>query len=75
MLQSTLDAYESQFKIRRAIKGKNSLEVTFPFSVVEKEAKLLGITVNQFIKKFVVVAQYNGFNGVRYIFRKNDGGK
>jgi len=75
MVTGKLIAYELSFKLRRAQSKKKSLEVTFPYNVVEKEAKLHGLTVNEFIKEYEVVAQYNGFQGVRYIFRKIDDGK
>lgn len=63
-------SYENSYKLRQAVPGRNSLEVTFPYPVVEKEAKSRGLTVGQFIKKFRAVAQFNGFPGVRYIFRE-----
>jgi hypothetical protein len=75
MVEGKLIAYESTFKLRRAIKNKNSLKVTFPYQVVEKEAKSRGLTVDEFMQKFHAVAQYNGFQGVRYIFREMNGGK
>ena len=70
MVEGQLIAYESTFKLRRAQSKKKSLEVTFPWVVAEKEAKILGLTVDQFIKKYQVVAQYNGFGGVHYTFKK-----
>lgn len=74
MVSSTLIAYETSFRLRRAQPNKKSLEVTFPWVVAEKEAKILGLTVDQFLKIYEVVAQYNGFDGVHYIFREiNDG--
>ena len=75
MTEGTLIAYEITYRLRKPIKHKNSLEVTFPWPVAEKEAKSLGLTVEEFIKKFDLVAQYNGFKGVHYIFRKITDGK
>ena len=76
MVEGSLIAYEVPYSLRRAVPKKKSLEVTFPWVVAEKEAKILGLTVDQFIKKYKVVAQFNGFGGVHYIFREiNDGKK
>jgi len=74
MVTGSLIAYELTFRLRRAQPNKKSLEVTFPWVVAEKEAKRLGLTINEFIKKYETVAQFNGFNGVRYIFKKIDDG-
>ena len=75
MVKGNLIAYEVPYSLRRAVPKKKSLEVTFPWVVAEKEAKILGLTVDQFIKEYRVIAQFNGFQGVRYIFKKNSGGK
>ena len=74
-VEGNLIAYEVPYSLRRAVPKKKSLEVTFPWVVAEKEAKILGLTVDQFIKKYKVVAQYNGFRGVHYIFKKINDGK
>ena len=75
MVEGNLIAYEVPYSLRRAVPKKKSLEVTFPWVVAEKEAKILGLTVDQFIKQYGVVAQFNGFGGVHYIFKKRDDGK
>lgn len=64
--------YRTKYNLRRAIRTKNSLEVTFPFAVVEKEARARGLTVEEFIKQFVAVAEYDSFEGVHYTFEKRD---
>ena len=63
-------AYRKKYNIRRAIPNKNSLEVTFPYAVVEKEARTRGLTVDEFIERYKVIAQYNAFEGVHYIFEE-----
>ncbi len=75
MTESEIIAYERSFRLRRAVKNKNSLEVTFPWEVAEREAKILGLTVDQFLKEFKLVAFWGGVPGVRYTFRKIDDGK
>ncbi len=75
MVSGKLIAYEVPYSLRRAQPKKKSLEVTFPWVVADIEAKRLGLTVDQFIKKYQVVAQYGEFPGVHYIFKKNSDGK
>lgn len=67
-----LDAYRKLYRIRLAQKGNSSrsFEVTFPFEVLDKEARKRGLTVEQFISKYQAVAQYNGFDGVIYQFEE-----
>ncbi len=63
--------YRKTYSIRRAIPGTNSLEVTFPFDVVEQESRARGVTIEEFIKRFKVVAEYGPFPGVRYTFTED----
>ena len=60
------DSYRKNYKIRRAIPERNSVEVTFPWDVVEREARRHNITVDEFLTKFWAVAQYDSFEGVFY---------
>jgi len=61
--------YRKEYNIRRAQKGqKKTLEVTFPYEVVEKEARAREMSVDEFIGKFKVAAQYDAFEGVHYAF-------
>jgi hypothetical protein len=71
MMDNNVDAYRKSYKLRlSAGRSKNCIEVTFPFPVVEKEARKLGLSVDQFIEQYQAVAQYNGFDGVLYQFEK-----
>lgn len=63
--------YQKVYSIRRAIPGAKTVEVTFPFEVIEQESRIRGITVDEFIKQFKVIAQYGSIPGVRYIFTEN----
>jgi hypothetical protein len=69
----SLDAYRKTYKLRLA-QGKQSdrksIEVTIPYEVIEKEARKRGLTIEEFIKKFQAVAQYNSFEGVLYNFEE-----
>lgn len=60
--------FRKRYRLRRAVQGKESLEVTFPFEVVEREARRRGITVDEFIKQFVAEVEYNGAPSVVYTF-------
>jgi hypothetical protein len=65
------EAYRKTYKLRLAQANRfKSIEVTFPYEVVDKEARKRGITVEEFIKLFQVVAQFNGFDGVMYHFEE-----
>lgn len=50
-------------------KGAKSIKVTVPYEVVEREARKLGLTVEEFLESHVAVAEYDNFDGVRYIFQ------
>jgi hypothetical protein len=63
--------YRKEYRIRRPIPNKDSIEVTFPFEVIDKMARQEGITVDEFLNKYVAIAEYNGFEGVRYTFKKD----
>ena len=64
-----LEAYRRTYKLRLAQGNKRkSIEVTFPYVVIEKEARKHGLSVDEFIKQFEAVAQYNSFDGVIYNF-------
>lgn len=65
---STIDAYRKEYRLRIAIPGKKSLEVTFPWAVVEREAGRRGMSVEEFIESYQVVALYDSFEGVLYRF-------
>jgi hypothetical protein len=67
-----IDAYRKTYKLRLAQgkNSKNSYEVTFPYEVVYKESNKRGLTIEQFLKQYQAVAQYNGFDGVLYQFEK-----
>ena len=61
--------YRKTYRLRMAIPGKKSIEVTFPYEVVEREAAIRGITVSEFLERFEVIAEYDNFEGVRYSFK------
>jgi hypothetical protein len=72
-----IDSYRKTYRLRLAQGNRtNTIEVTFPSQVVDKEARKRNLTVEQFIEKYQVVALYNGFDGVLYQFEEiNQNGK
>lgn len=62
--------YQKKYRVRMAIPGRNSTEVTFPFEVVEKEARAKGMSVEKFLSRHYVVAEYDNFDGVIYRFQE-----
>lgn len=68
-----IDAYKKTYRLRLAQgKNVNSIEVTFPYDVVSKEARKYGLSIEEFIGQFHAIALYNGFEGVLYRFEKRD---
>lgn len=75
-MSTPIDAYKKPYKLRLSQGNRaNSIEVTFPYQVVEKEARKHGLTVEEFIERYQAVAMYNGFEGVTYIFEEIPNGK
>ena len=62
--------YQKTYRLRIAVPGRKSVEVTFPYEVVEKEARSRGLTVDKFLERFQVTAEYNNFEGVMYKFEE-----
>lgn len=60
--------YRKTYRLRTAVPGKKSIEVTFPYEVVEKEARARGLTVDDFLSRFQAVCEYDSFEGVVYKF-------
>lgn len=61
--------YEKPYRMR-VFKG--NVAVSIPPIVLRKEAKSYGLTVEEFIKQFDLVAQYNNFDGIHYQFQKRE---
>lgn len=62
--------YRKTYRLRNAIPGRKSIEVTFPYEVVEKEARSKGLTVGEFLNRFQAVCVYDNFEGVIYTFEE-----
>ena len=59
------NVYEKPYRMR-VFKG--NVAVSVPPEVIRKEAKKNGLSINEFIKQFHLVAQYNSFEGIHYQF-------
>ena len=69
MAVDEIEGYRKVYNIRLAQGDrKKSVEVTFPYEVIEREARKRGLTIEQFVEKFQTVATYNNFSGVLYTF-------
>lgn len=62
--------YRRTYRLRTAVPGRKSIEVTFPYEVVEKEARSRGLTMDEFLTRFQAVCEYDNFDGVIYRFEK-----
>lgn len=62
------DALRKPYRLRMAVPGAKSIEVTFPYEVVEREARKRGLTTKEFLQSFLAVAHYDNFDGVFYSF-------
>jgi len=65
-----LVGYRKTYRLRIAVPGRKSIEVTFPYEVVEKEARREGLTIVEFLSRFQAIAEYDGFEGVLYRFQE-----
>ena len=66
--------YRKEYKLRRLVPGRKYISAGVPYEVVEREASKRNMTVDDFIEQFVVVAEYDNFEGIRYTFKQVDKG-
>lgn len=64
------DSLQKQYRLRIAVPGAKSIEVTFPYEVVEREARKRNLTILEFLEQYITVAHYDNFDGVLYTFEK-----
>jgi len=64
-------AYREDYQIIQ-IGEKRSCKVTFPYVVVEREARMRGMSIEEFLEKYRAVAYYNDFDGVLYRFEERE---
>ena len=63
-----LIGYRKTYRLRTAVPGRKCIEVTFPYEVVEKEARTRDLAIEEFLNRFQAVVEYDSFDGVIYTF-------
>lgn len=66
------EGYRKRYKLRIAATGKKTIEVTFPYEVVEKEARVRQLSIDDFLVQFHAIAEYDNFDGVHYTFAETN---
>lgn len=61
--------YRQTYKMRKLVPNRKYISVGIPYLVIEREATNKGMSVDEFIDRFVVVAEFDNFDGVRYTFK------
>lgn len=61
-----------KYAIRQTGREGRSLEITIPKEVFEREARRLGYTVEEALKKLEAVWRYNGFHGLHLNFEEKE---
>ena len=68
----TKGTYKKHYRMNVVGKDGATTTVAIPPEVIVKKAEDAGLTVEEFIKAFRVVAHYNNFDGVFYSFSKKE---
>jgi len=50
--------------------AKRHITVAIPFEVIERQATMRGLTVDEFVEQYVAVAEFNSFDGIHYTFKE-----
>ena len=62
------DSLRKEYTVIIPVAGRKSAKVTFPYEVVDREARKRNLTIKQFLEQYVAIAQYDNFDGVLYTF-------
>jgi hypothetical protein len=62
--------YEKEYRMRRAVQGRNSILTGIPIEFLERQARKHKMSVDQLMKDFRVVASYDDRDYVTYRLRK-----
>ena len=54
-----LTGYQKRYHIRRAVPGTKSLIVAFPYEVVERKARELNMSVDDFLESYSAIVEYD----------------
>lgn len=66
------DVYKKSYRIRKTGREGSSLETTIPREVFEREARRVGLTVEEAIQKLVAVWRFNSFRGLHLTFEPKE---
>lgn len=66
------DTFEKRYKMRALGNDGLNTVVSIPRVVLEREAKKRGVTVEEFIAEYIIVAHFDGIEGVHYTFEKKE---
>ena len=61
------NGYEKEYRMRRAVQGKNSILTGIPTAYLERQAKRHNMTIDQLMKEFRVVANYSDKGNREYL--------
>ena len=67
------NALRKEYQIRVPVEGRKSFVVTMPYEVVEREARRKGLSLDEFLERYRVVAYYDDFEGIIYTFEEVKG--
>lgn len=62
--------YRKTYRLRTAVPGRKCILVTFPYEVVEKEARSRDLTIGEFLSRFQAAVEYDNWKGVVYTFEE-----
>ncbi len=62
--------YKKRYKMNSAGRAGETTTVAIPPEVIERKAEEVGLSPEEFVKQYQVIAEFNGFEGVRYTFEK-----
>jgi len=65
--------YTKTYKMRSLLPAKRHITVAIPFEVIERQATMRGLTVDEFVDQYVAVAEFNSFEGIHYTFKEVKG--
>lgn len=63
------DTYQKPYKMRSQGRDGLNTVVSLPPAVIEREARKRKLTIQEFLERFVAIAQYDNFDGVFYTFK------
>lgn len=64
------NALRKEYQIRVPVEGRKSFVVTMPYEVVEREARRRDLSLDEFLKRYQVIAHYDNFEGIIYTFEE-----